>query len=141
MAESDFERLKALLLGAEREALAEHPRRMDEAERRHGAEDDRFVLHQRWHDDADVRHADSQASLSAHEQRLDEIDLRHESLPQALPGLLERAQDEAGEGRLAKSLSKPIAMSLGTIVREQRQSVVDALFPVFCPAIRKSIAE
>src|SRR6188472_1492592 len=97
----EFERLKALLLAAEREALSAHARRLHEVEQR---DDD--------------------------ERRLDEAELRHESLPQSLPQLLERAQDEAGEGRLARSLSKPIAQSLGTIVREQRQTVVDALFPV-----------
>src|SRR6188472_3325934 len=105
----EFERLKALLLAAEREALSAHARRLHEVEQR---------------DD------DERRSLEAHERRLDEAELRHESLPQSLPQLLERAQDEAGEGRLARSLSKPIAQSLGTIVREQRQTVVDALFPV-----------
>lgn len=62
-------------------------------------------------------------------------------LPELLPELLQRGQRGEGRARLAQALAVPVADALGTAVQQQRQSIVDALFPVIGPAIRKAIAE
>jgi len=58
-----------------------------------------------------------------------------------LPAAIERAQEGAGAARIATALAKPVTQALGAAVRENRQVIVDVLFPVIGPAIRKAIAE
>lgn len=108
MSESEFERLKDLLLGAERAALDAHAARLAELERER--------------------------------QRIEALEQARKELPRRLPQLLERAGREDGP-RLARALSEPVATALGGAVRKQRQAIVDALFPVIGPIIRKAIAE
>ncbi len=108
MSESEFERLKDLLLGAERAALDAHAARL--------------------------------ADLERERQRIAVLEQARKDLPRRLPQLLERAGQEDGP-RLARALSEPVASALGGAVRKQRQAIVDALFPVIGPIIRKAIAE
>lgn len=108
MSESEFERLRDLLLGAERAALDAHAARLAELERER--------------------------------QRIEALEQARKELPRRLPQLLERAGREDGP-RLARALSEPVATALGGAVRKQRQAIVDALFPVIGPIIRKAIAE
>lgn len=108
MSESEFERLKDLLLGAERAALDAHAARL--------------------------------ADLERERQRIEALEQARKDLPRRLPQLLERAGREDGP-RLARALSEPVATALGGAVRKQRQAIVDALFPVIGPIIRKAIAE
>lgn len=108
MSEPEFERLKELLLGAERAALDAHAARL--------------------------------AGLEQERQRIEALEQARKDLPKRLPQLLERAGREDGP-RLARALSEPVASALGGAVRQQRQAIVDALFPVIGPIIRKAIAE
>lgn len=64
-----------------------------------------------------------------------------ERLPERLPEILERAAQGEGGRRLAQALSAPVAEALGEAVVKRRQSIVDALFPIIGPAIRRAIAE
>src|SRR4029450_9844231 len=54
---------------------------------------------------------------------------------------IERAQEGIGAARIATALAKPVTQALGAAGRENRQVIVDVLFPVIGPAIRKAIAE
>jgi outer membrane protein OmpA-like peptidoglycan-associated protein len=116
---SDWQRLKALLLGEERTELDAHAQRLETLER------DRERL----------------AALEQGEQRLVAVERNQAHLPERLPAALERAQRGDDGERLSRALAGPVAQSLGTAVRSNRQVIVDALFPIIGPAIRKSIAE
>lgn len=97
---SDFERLKRLLFGDEREAI------------------------------------------DAAGERLARIERTQRDLPVRLPEAIERAQSgEGGSTRMARALARPVTQALGSAVRDNRQVIVDVLFPVIGPAIRKAIAE
>ena len=99
-AEPDFERLRELLIGAERRAL-------DEA------------------------HA-----------RIAELEKAQRELPRRLPDALDASMRiEHTNVRVADALAVPVAQALGVAVRNNRQGLIDALFPVIGPLIRKAIAE
>ncbi len=82
-----------------------------------------------------------QAALRRQQQALDALTARHERLPRDLPDLLVRAAQGPGARRLRDALAAPVADALGEAVRQRRQMLVDALFPVIGPAIRKAVAE
>lgn len=88
---------------------------------------------------------DERAELDRQRERLAELarDAEHDraGLPRELPRLLREAQRGDGRDKLVDALSAPVASALGTAVREQRQTIVDALFPIIGPAIRKAIVE
>lgn len=69
--------------------------------------------------------------------RVAALDRTQDELPARLPEAIERAQ----QGRMAEALAQPVTQALGAAVRENRQIIVDVLFPVIGPAIRKAIAE
>lgn len=73
--------------------------------------------------------------------RLDSVDQARAALPVDLPSLLEQAQRTGAPGRLGKAIAGPVADALAEAVSHRRQSIVDALFPIIMPAIRKAIAE
>lgn len=81
------------------------------------------------------------AELNAHAERVAALESEQADLPQRLPGLLQRAQRGDGRQRLAQALKTPVSDALAVAVRSQRQSIVELLFPVIGPAIRKAIAE
>lgn len=81
------------------------------------------------------------AELDAHAARVAALEAAQADLPEQLPTLLQRAQRGDGRRRLARALATPVADALGAAVESQRQRIVDALFPVIGPAIRKAIAE
>jgi hypothetical protein len=84
---------------------------------------------------------DEQAALRRQQQALEALAARQERLPRDLPDLLARAGEGQGARRLRDALAAPVADALGEAVRQRRQVLVDALFPVMGPAIRKAIAE
>jgi hypothetical protein len=84
---------------------------------------------------------DERGTLDALDTRLDRVERVQQDLPLRLPAAIERAQEGAGAARMAKSLARPVTDALGSAVRENRQLIVDVLFPVIGPAIRKAIAE
>lgn len=81
------------------------------------------------------------AELDAHAARVAALEAAQADLPEQLPTLLQRAQRGDGRRRLARALTNPVADALGVAVESQRQRIVDVLFPVIGPAIRKAIAE
>jgi hypothetical protein len=58
-----------------------------------------------------------------------------------LPSRLPEAIGLAHDARMSAALARPVANALGAAVRENRETIVDVLFPVIGPAIRKAIAE
>jgi hypothetical protein len=83
---------------------------------------------------------DERAGRARVEQRLDALEQRR-TTPDELPALVETAARGAQSKRLSRALAAPVADALGDAVAERRQTIVDALFPVIGPAIRKAIAE
>lgn len=81
------------------------------------------------------------ADLDTPAQRLAALEQAREKLPAQLPELLQQSQRGDGRRRLSQALVQPLTDALGRAAQEQRQGVVDALFPVIGPAIRKAIAE
>lgn len=80
--------------------------------------------------------------LAAARDRIAELEARQQDLPQRLPGAaVEALRSERGNPRISEALSEPVAQALGSAVQKNRQGLVDALFPILGPMIRKSIAE
>lgn len=83
---------------------------------------------------------DERARLAQHEIDLERLAARDDALADRLPELIERTRERDPE-RLAHALSEPVAEALGSAVERKRQLIVDLLFPVIGPGIRKAIAE
>ncbi|MBK9654189.1 MAG: hypothetical protein IPO66_01475 [Rhodanobacteraceae bacterium] len=96
---SDFDRLREVLLGAER------------------------------------------ARLDQHDGAIEQARQAHATLPEQLPQLLEAAQRGDGREALHRALAPAVAAALGDAVKRDRRTIVDALFPIIGPTIRKAIAE
>jgi len=88
----------------------------------------------------DILLGDELGALDALDARVEKVEREQSELPARLPGAIESAEQDGAE-RMAHALAKPVAHALGTAVRENRQVIVDVLFPVIGPAIRKAIAE
>jgi len=84
---------------------------------------------------------DERRAIDALDAHVAELDRSQRELPARLPGAIERAQEGAGAERFATALARPVTHALGAAVRENRQVIIDVLFPVIGPAIRKAIAE
>jgi len=78
--------------------------------------------------------------LDPERARLESLEKSREDLSKDLPELVRAAQAARPEA-LAESLATPVADALGGAVKARRQQLVDALFPVIMPAIRRAIAE
>ena len=85
--------------------------------------------------------AEERAELTRQKARVDGLERDRDELPAELPRLLREAQRGDGARKLTDALAAPVAGALGNAVREQPQTIVDALFPVIGPAIRKAIVE
>jgi hypothetical protein len=81
-----------------------------------------------------------QDALGAAVDRLDDLEREQGRSAEKLPELLEEAQ-AAQPKKLAKALAAPVGAALATAVKQQSQTIVDALFPVIGPAIRRAITE
>lgn len=79
--------------------------------------------------------------LATARARIAELEEAQRALPERLPAALEALRGDQATNRVANALSAPVAQALGLAVRENRQPLIDALFPVIGPLIRKSIAE
>ena len=84
--------------------------------------------------------SDEQAQLAQLQAQLHEVVQQHEKTFERLPPELVTSLHN-DDGRIADALVKPLSRSLAEAVRQQPQSIVDALFPVIGPSIRKAIAE
>jgi hypothetical protein len=89
----------------------------------------------------DILLDDERRAIDALDARIAKIDRSQRELPARLPGAIERAQEGPGAERFASALARPVTHALGAAVRENRQIIIDVLFPVIGPAIRKAIAE
>ena len=76
-------------------------------------------------------------TLARAEQRIAELEKTNQELAALLPGLVTAAPREP----MSRALATPVAAALGNAVHNNRASIVDALFPVIGPIIRKAIAE
>ncbi len=83
---------------------------------------------------------DERAELARHRQRLDEVERARADLPAELPGVIEQA-NRAQPRQLSRALSEPVADALADTVRARPQMIVDAIFPIIGPAIRRAMAE
>ncbi|WP_166654147.1 hypothetical protein [Tahibacter aquaticus] len=81
------------------------------------------------------------ADWETHAVRMAALEAARSALPEELPLLLQQSQLGDGRRKLSQALVLPLTDALGRAAQEQRQGVVDALFPVIGPAIRKAIAE
>lgn len=66
---------------------------------------------------------------------------RLDRIPEALAEDIERSNFGKGSSRFSNALSEMTAASLEHAVRRRPQSVVEAIYPVIGPAIRRSLAE
>lgn len=83
---------------------------------------------------------EERSGLARAEQRIEALERRRFE-PGELPPLIEAAgQGDTGR-RLSRALVAPVSDALGEAVVQRRQAIVDVLFPVIGPAIRKAIAE
>lgn len=89
----------------------------------------------------DILLDDERRAIDALDARIAEIDRSQRELPARLPVAIERAQQGSGSEHFASALARPVTQALGAAVRENRQIIIDVLFPVIGPAIRKAIAE
>ena len=80
---------------------------------------------------------EERAKLGQAEQRIAELERINRELAAHLPGLVKAAPTEP----MSRALATPVAAALGNAVQQNRASIVDALFPVIGPIIRKAIAE
>ncbi len=81
--------------------------------------------------------ADELAAIKDAGQRLEALERGQHELSQRLPGLIEKAP----QTEMSHALSTPVASALGSAVRDNSGSIIDALFPVIGPIIRKAISE
>ncbi len=84
---------------------------------------------------------DDRAELARVDANAQQAQMRHDELPETLPQILNASYRGAGSEQLSKALSGPLADALAGAVQKKRQVVVDALFPVILPAIRRAVAE
>ncbi|HEV7490559.1 MAG TPA: hypothetical protein VGO25_07110 [Rhodanobacteraceae bacterium] len=89
----------------------------------------------------DILLDDERRAIDALEGRIADVDRSQRELPARLLLAIERAQQGPGAERFASALALPVTQALGAAVRENRQIIIDVLFPVIGPAIRKAIAE
>ena len=80
---------------------------------------------------------EERTKLALAEQRIGELERVNSQLAALLPELVSAAPREP----MSRALATPVAAALGNAVNENRASIVDALFPVIGPIIRKAIAE
>ncbi len=81
--------------------------------------------------------ADEREVLSRVERRVEALEQVNAELASQLPSLVRAAPVEP----MNRALANPVAAALGSAVQRNRTSIVDALFPVIGPIIRKAIAE
>lgn len=80
--------------------------------------------------------------LAAARARIAELERQQGDLPRRLPeAAFSALQAHRDNPRVAAALATPVGQALGEAVQHNRQGVIDALFPVIGPMIRRAIAE
>ncbi len=81
---------------------------------------------------------DDRQQVDALEQRVERRDSRTQDVAEVLPEAMDQA---LADGRLGKTLSKPVESAIHESIAADPKRFADILFPIMGPAIRKSIAE
>jgi len=81
-----------------------------------------------------------QDDLRQQQAQIETLQRAQRDMPQRLPEMLEAAQAQRGAA-LQQALAPVVAAALSDAVRRDRHTIVDALFPIIGPTIRKAIAE
>ena len=90
----------------------------------------------------EILFGEERRALDTAHARIAELENTQRELPRRLPdAAIEALRAEQSTTRVAEALSKPVAQALGAAVQRNRQGLIDALFPIIGPLIRKSIAE
>ncbi len=84
---------------------------------------------------------EERARLDQQAGAIEQVRQAQAELPRRLPQLLEAAQRGDGREALHRALAPAVSAALAETVRRDRRSIVDALFPIIGPSIRKAIAE
>ncbi len=85
---------------------------------------------------------DERRELAAARARIAELERTQGELPRRLPdAAVEALRENGASPRIVGALAAPVAQALGAAVHNNRQGIVDALFPVIGPMIRRAIAE
>lgn len=74
-------------------------------------------------------------------QRIEALERVRDDLPVQMPRILRRAAAGDGAARLGEALATPVSNALSASIRSQPGVVVDALFPVIGPSIRRAVSE
>lgn len=85
--------------------------------------------------------APEQERLRTQAEQLAAIETREEQLAERLPALLDAAQQSPQAAALHRALAPAVEQSLLHSVKRNPGALVEALFPVMGPSIRKAIAE
>ncbi|MGE4070587.1 MAG: hypothetical protein AB7E72_05375 [Lysobacterales bacterium] len=85
--------------------------------------------------------APEQGELQQQRAAIDALQKAQTDLPDRLPEMLDQVESGARRDALHRVLAPVVAASLADAVRRDRRSIVDALFPIIGPSIRKAIAE
>lgn len=85
--------------------------------------------------------APERGELAQHQAAIDELRQAQGELPARLPQLLDQVEQGEHRESLHRALAPVVAAALTDAVRRDRRSIVDALFPIIGPTIRKAIAE
>ncbi|MEO5627055.1 MAG: hypothetical protein ABIQ70_13695 [Dokdonella sp.] len=80
--------------------------------------------------------------LDAAHARIAALEQSQRDLPQRLPeAAIQALRGEGLNPRVAEAFAEPVALALGAAVQRNRQNLIDTLFPIIGPMIRKAIAE
>lgn len=85
--------------------------------------------------------APEQERLRAQAAQLASLEAREQQLAERLPTLIDAAQQSAQSAALHRALAPAVEQSLLHSVKRNPGALVEALFPVMGPSIRKAIAE
>ncbi len=85
--------------------------------------------------------APEQGELQQQRAAIEALQQAQTDLPDRLPEMLDQVESSARRDALHRVLAPVVAASLADAVRRDRRSIVDALFPIIGPSIRKAIAE
>jgi hypothetical protein len=80
--------------------------------------------------------------LDAARARIAVLENSQKELPRRLPdAAIEALRGEGLNPRAAEAFAGPVAQALGAAVQRNRQNLIDTLFPIIGPMVRKAIAE
>ncbi|MEO6687970.1 MAG: hypothetical protein ABIS07_01020 [Dokdonella sp.] len=85
---------------------------------------------------------DERRELDEAHARIATLEHSQRDLPQRLPeAAIQALRGEGLNPRVAQAFAEPVAQALGAAVQKNRQNLIDILFPIIGPMIRKAIAE